>query len=46
MRTYNLRLPDELYEQLKAQADVDQRSLNAEITWLLTQALNTERTPS
>jgi hypothetical protein len=41
MRTVsiNLRIPAELHAQLKQEADADRRSLNAEILWLLSEAL-------
>jgi hypothetical protein len=41
MRTVsiNLRIPAELHAQLKQEADTDRRSLNAEILWLLAEAL-------
>jgi hypothetical protein len=42
MKQLNLRIPDETYELLKRQAMEDRRSLNAEIVWLLDQALSSE----
>jgi hypothetical protein len=41
MRTVsiNLRIPAEFHAQLKQEADTDRRSLNAEILWLLAEAL-------
>jgi hypothetical protein len=39
MKTLNVRMDDDLHARLKATADHDQRSLNAEITWLLRAAL-------
>jgi predicted transcriptional regulator len=37
MVRFTLRLPDELHDRLKALASKSQRSLHAEILWLLTQ---------
>lgn len=39
MRNLNVRLPDELHDRLKAAAERDRRSLNAEILHLLDRAL-------
>lgn len=39
----NLRLPEELHERLKRQAERDRRSLNAEILVLLERALEAKR---
>jgi hypothetical protein len=36
----NLRLPEELHANLRALAESDRRSLNAEIVWLLEEALS------
>jgi hypothetical protein len=42
MKQLNLRIPDEIYELLKRQATKDRRSLNAEILWLIGQALSSD----
>lgn len=34
-----LRLPDELYAEIQAQAERDRRSVNAEMVWLLERGL-------
>jgi predicted HicB family RNase H-like nuclease len=39
MKELKLRLPDDLHARLVKAARREQRSLNGEITWLLTQAL-------
>lgn len=39
MSSIHLRLPDYLHIRLKERAEEDRRSLNAEIVWLLEQAL-------
>lgn len=41
VKNVNVRLSEELHERLAAQADRDLRSLNSEILWLLTYALDT-----
>lgn len=41
VKSVNVRLADELHEQVVAQAQKDLRSLNSEIQWLLTFALET-----
>jgi len=40
MKRLDLRLPDELHERLVRAAQRDMRSLNAEILWLLSEALD------
>jgi hypothetical protein len=40
MKRLDLRLPDELHERLVRAAQHDMRSLNAEILWLLSEALD------
>ena len=42
MKNINVRIPDELHARIKAAADHDHRSVNAEILWLIEQGL--ERT--
>jgi predicted HicB family RNase H-like nuclease len=39
MKHINLRVPDDIHEQLVAAAETDDRSLNREILWLLRAAL-------
>jgi hypothetical protein len=39
MKSIHVRLPDDLHAQLIEQAETDRRSLNAEIQWLLAEAL-------
>jgi predicted HicB family RNase H-like nuclease len=40
MANVNIRIPDELHEELRVASQEDQRSLNGEILWLLRQALD------
>jgi hypothetical protein len=40
--SYTLRIPDELYEQIKQAAERDQRSTHGEILWLISQGLQRE----
>lgn len=42
MRHINLRIADELHAQLKAAADAEHRSLNAQITLYLERAVHAE----
>jgi hypothetical protein len=39
MGQITIRLPDDLLDWIKAQAEKDRRSVNAEILWLLEQTL-------
>jgi predicted HicB family RNase H-like nuclease len=43
MKNVNVRVPDDLHARIKAAAETDRRSLNAEILWLIEQGL--ERAP-
>ena len=40
MVNYTLRVPENLYEKIKALAEHDRRSIHAEILWLLEAALD------
>jgi predicted HicB family RNase H-like nuclease len=40
MKHMNLRVPDDIHARIKAASDADRRSLNAEILWLIEQALD------
>lgn len=40
MIRYTLRIPDALYECIKASAKRERRSIHAQILWLLSQALD------
>lgn len=42
---YPLRLPDELYKQIRQLAESDNRSVNAEIVTLLQEAIEHRRRP-
>jgi len=44
-KSFLLRLPPDLLEQLRAWAAQDLRSLNAQIEFLLRQAVNRRRSP-
>lgn len=37
MVSYTLRIPDELYEQIKQAAEGNERSIHGEILWLIRQ---------
>lgn len=39
MKQINLRLPDDLHARVKEAAERDHRSINAQIMWLMEQAL-------
>ncbi|MET8864676.1 Arc family DNA-binding protein [Nonomuraea sp. NPDC004580] len=39
MVRFTLRIPDDLYEQVAESAATSRRSLNAQVLWLLEQAL-------
>lgn len=39
MAQFTIRIPDEMRDRIKAAADADKRSMNAEIEWLLESAL-------
>ena len=43
MKRVSLRLPDELHEQVEADAKRNRRSLNAEILWRLEQPQDTQK---
>jgi hypothetical protein len=40
MVSYTLRIPDELYQQIKQAAERDQRSIQGQILWLVGQGLS------
>lgn len=40
MKTVSVRLPDDIHDRIKATAELDRRSLNGEILWLLEQGLD------
>jgi hypothetical protein len=40
MVNYTLRIPDEMYEQIKTAAERDRRSIHAEMLWLIEQQLH------
>ncbi len=42
MKTTNVRLPDGVHERLKAIAERNRRSLNAQIVWYLEHGLDDE----
>lgn len=42
MIRYTVRFPGDLYDQLKAAAERDHRSIHAEVLWLLERALTDE----
>jgi hypothetical protein len=39
MKQMNLRLPDNIYAQVKALAEAERRSIHAELLWLIDKAL-------
>lgn len=39
MKQMNLRLPDDVYEQVKAHAEAERRSIHAQLLWLIEKAL-------
>lgn len=45
MIPHNIRFPDELHARVARAADSDRRSFNAEVLWLLEQALAAKATP-
>jgi hypothetical protein len=46
MKQLALRLPDDLHAELVDWARRDERSLHAQILWILRQALEAERVPT
>ena len=40
-KNINIRIPDDLHALIKASADVDRRSLNSQIIWLIEAGLAT-----
>lgn len=38
-KPHTIRFPVELYEDIKAQAEADRRTFNAEVCWLLEQGM-------
>jgi hypothetical protein len=39
MKQMNLRLPEDIYEQVKARAEAERRSIHAQLLWLIETAL-------
>lgn len=40
MASTTLRLPDNLYDRIRAVAELDRRSVNSELVWLLERGLD------